>query len=57
MVVNEKNGQYSVRFKQYLKDNPEVCAVIESKVREHYGIAAEPEAENVKSTSKKSKED
>ena len=52
-----KIGQGRENAKQYLKDNPEVCAVIEAKVREHYGIAAEPEAENVKSTSKKSKED
>ena len=52
-----KIGQGRENAKQYLKDNPEICAVIEAKVREHYGIAAEPEAENVKSTSKKSKED
>ena len=52
-----KIGQGRENAKQYLKENPEICAVIEAKVREHYGIAAEPEAENVKSTSKKSKED
>ena len=47
-----KIGQGRENAKQYLKENPEICAVIEAKVREHYGIAAEPEAENVKSTSK-----
>ena len=52
-----KIGQGRENAKQYLKDNPEICAVIEAKVREHYGIAAEPETENIKSTSKKSKED
>ena len=52
-----KIGQGRENAKQYLKDNPEICAEIETKVREHYGIAAEPETENIKSTSKKSKED
>ena len=54
-----KIGQGRENAKQYLKDNPEVCAVIEAKVREHYGIGADvaPEEETAKSSSKKSKEE
>ena len=33
-----KIGQGRENAKQYLKDNPEICAEIESKVREHYGF-------------------
>ena len=53
-----KIGQGRENAKQYLKDNPETCAVIEAKVREHYGIAPDVEKvqEPAKSTSKKSKE-
>lgn len=53
-----KIGQGRENAKQYLKDNPETCAVIEAKVREHYGIAPDVETvqEPAKSTSKKSKE-
>ena len=53
-----KIGQGRENAKQYLKDNPETCAVIEAKVREHYGIAPDIETvqEPAKSTSKKSKE-
>ena len=53
-----KIGQGRENAKQYLKDNPETCAVIEAKVREHYGIAPHEETvqEPAKSTSKKSKE-
>ena len=54
-----KIGQGRENAKQYLKDNPDVCATVEVKVREHYGIVADVaiEAENAKSTSKKSKEE
>lgn len=54
-----KIGQGRENAKQYLKDNPDVCAVVEAKVREHYGIGTDTsaETENVKSTSKKNKEE
>ena len=55
-----KIGQGRENAKQYLKDNPEVCAVIEAKVREHYGIEADVAADDSstkKSSSKKSKEE
>ena len=55
-----KIGQGRENAKQYLKDNPEVCAVIEAKVREHYGIEADVVADDTstkKSSSKKSKEE
>lgn len=35
-----KIGQGRENAKQYLKDNPEVCAEVEQKVREHYGLTA-----------------
>ena len=54
-----KIGQGRENAKQYLKDNPEVCAVVEEKVREHYGIGADiaTEPETTKAASKKSKEE
>ena len=55
-----KIGQGRENAKQYLKDNPEICAVIEAKVREHYGIAADEvtnESEDKKSSTRKSKEE
>ena len=55
-----KIGQGRENAKQYLKDNAEVCAVIEAKVREHYGIEADIAADDTstkKSSSKKSKEE
>ena len=33
-----KIGQGRENAKQYLKDNPDVCAEIENKVRVHYGL-------------------
>ncbi len=33
-----KIGQGRENAKQYLKDNPEICAEIEAKVREHFGF-------------------
>ena len=36
----DKIGQGRENAKQYLKDNPEICAEIEKKVREHYGLSA-----------------
>ncbi len=34
----QKIGQGRENTKQYLKDNPEICAEIEAKVREHFGL-------------------
>ena len=34
----EKIGQGKENVKQYLKENPELCAEIENKIREHYGF-------------------
>ena len=52
-----KIGQGRENAKQYLKDNPDICAAVETKVREHYGIEADVVAETTKSTSKKSKDE
>ena len=55
-----KIGQGRENAKQYLKDNPEVCAVVEAKVREHYGIMSETmqnESDTKKSSAKKSKDE
>ncbi len=53
-----KIGQGRENAKQYLKDNPEVCAEVERKVREHFGLRTEeasaPEAP--KPAEKKSRE-
>ena len=40
-----KIGQGRENAKQYLKDNPEACAEIEQKVREHYGLGKKEEPE------------
>lgn len=40
-----KIGQGRENAKTYLKENPAVCAEIESKVREHYGLAKKKTAE------------
>lgn len=37
----EKIGQGRENAKQFLVDNPEICAEIEAKVRSHYGIGAD----------------
>ncbi|MGN0431696.1 MAG: recombinase RecA [Lachnospiraceae bacterium] len=34
-----KIGQGRENAKQYLKDNPEICAEVEKKVREHFGMS------------------
>ncbi len=54
-----KIGQGRENAKQFLKDNPEICDIIEAKVREHYGIASdlEKEPETIKASTKKSKEE
>ncbi len=45
--LGNKIGQGRENAKQYLQDNPEVCAEIEQKVREHYGLVpAEETAED-----------
>lgn len=36
-----KIGQGRENAKQYLKDNPALCAEVEAKVREHYGLNAD----------------
>ena len=36
--MGNKIGQGRENAKQYLKDHPEVCAEIESKIRQHYGL-------------------
>ncbi len=40
-----KIGQGRENAKQYLKDNPQVCDEIEQKVRIHYGLSEEGQAE------------
>lgn len=40
-----KIGQGRENAKQYLKDNPQVCDEIEQKVRVHYGLSEEGQAE------------
>ena len=43
--MGNKIGQGRENAKQYLKDHPEVCAEIENKVRQHYGLnGAAPES-------------
>ena len=52
-----KIGQGRENAKQYLRDNPEICATIEAKVREHYGIATDTLNEDAKPKTKKGKEE
>ena len=42
---SSKIGQGRENAKQYLKDNPEICAEVENRVREHYGLNGKPPAE------------
>ncbi|MDD3368993.1 MAG: recombinase RecA [Lachnospiraceae bacterium] len=54
----EKIGQGRENAKQYLKDNPDVCKVVENKVREFYGLTAdviEDENKTVKAASDEKK--
>ena len=37
--MGNKIGQGRENAKLYLKENPEVCAEIEKKIREHYGLS------------------
>ncbi len=46
--AGEKIGQGRENAKQYLKDNPEICAQVERKVREHYGLLSESPAQDEK---------
>ncbi len=39
----EKIGQGRENAKQYLKDNPEVCAEVEAKIREHFNLNVQKE--------------
>ncbi len=41
----EKIGQGKENAKIYLKENPDVCAEIEEKVREHYGFGSDKPSE------------
>ena len=43
----EKIGQGRENAKQFLVDNPEICAEIEAKVRSHYGIGPDAGAADV----------
>lgn len=38
---DSKIGQGRENAKQYLKENPDICAEVEMKVREHYGLKAD----------------
>ena len=40
-----KIGQGRENAKQFLKEHADICAQIENKVREHYGLEAEPAIE------------
>lgn len=51
-----KIGQGRENAKQYLRDNPEICAEIEHKVREHYGIKEADEAVSAQEESREAKE-
>lgn len=42
---NNKIGQGRENAKQYLKDNPQICAEVERKVRELFNLESGPEAE------------
>ena len=46
--MGNKIGQGRENAKQYLKDNPEVCAEVEKKVREHYGLTDQPAQKEMK---------
>ena len=43
----EKIGQGRENAKQFLADHPEICSEVEAKVRSHYGIGADNNAEDV----------
>ena len=49
-----KIGQGRENAKQYLKDNPEICAEVERRVREHFGLSAAEDAAAVKDVEKDS---
>lgn len=46
-------GQGRENAKQFLRENPDICAEIENKVREHYGLAALLPAAEVKEAAEK----
>ncbi len=39
----QKIGQGRENTKQYFKDHPEICAEVETKVREHFGLDGKPQ--------------
>ncbi len=57
----DKIGQGRENAKQYLKDNPQICAEVEAKVRDHYGLgkadnaAQDTAAENTEKPAGKSR--
>lgn len=51
-----KIGQGRENAKQFLKENPEITAEIEKKVREHFGLGEAVEKEELKKGSKKEKD-
>lgn len=42
---SSKIGQGRENAKQYLKENPQICAEVENKVRAHYGLGDKPDAQ------------
>jgi recombination protein RecA len=48
-----KIGQGRENAKQYLKDNPAICAEIEKKVREHYGLSCDSQGKPDETPEKK----
>ena len=52
-----KIGQGRENAKQFLKDNPEICATVESKVRELFGLEADVVADAKADSAKTAKEE
>ena len=52
-----KIGQGRENAKQFLKDNPDVCAKIDAAIRAHYNLAGTPSELDLKSSAKKSSKD
>lgn len=52
-----KIGQGRENAKIFLKDNPDICAVVDAKVREHYNLQGMPSELDVKTPKKRKKAD
>ncbi len=50
-----KIGQGRENTKQYLKDNPEICAEVERRVREHFGMPNDVQVDTKESNTKAAK--